>query len=334
MTLTNNSTTDADIHTFQKSSAAVTHQWKLTNAMTTDPVTAASIEVTVAAGATGTVARELRPSSPGGGGGGGGGTPSYTVTFNSNGGSAVTSQSVTYNNKVTKPADPTKEGFTFAGWYTDSALTNAYDFSKNVTGGFTLYAKWTEKVVTPKPFPFVDVSQNAWYYSDVKTAWEQGLVDGTSATTFAPNDNLTYAEAVKLAACMHQLYTTGKVTLENRENGPWYQTYVDYAKANGIISGDFDWNAPATRAEYMAILAKALPDEAYEVINTIADGAIPDVPMTHPQAAAIYRLYRAGIVQGLDGAHNCNPGAYITRAEVAAILTRMMNPDARIMFSI
>ena len=260
----------------------------------------------------------------------GGGTTYYTVTFNSNGGSVVASQSVALNGKAAKPADPTKAGFTFAGWYTDTALTAAYDFNKAVTSSFTLYAKWT--AVAPKPFPFTDVPQSAWYYNDVKTAWELGLIDGTTATTFSPNNSLTYAEAVKLAACMHQLYMTGAVSLTN--GNPWYQSYVDYAKGNGIINKDYNWTAPATRADYIEIFANALPAEAYKVINTIADGAIPDVAMTHAKAAAIYKMYRAGIVQGVDAAHNCLPEATIRRCEVAAIVNRMMNESARIKFSI
>ena len=48
-----------------------------------------------------------------------------------------------------------------------------------------------------------------WFYNDVKTAVELGLVNGRSETTYAPSDNLTYAEAIKLAACMNQLYTKG-----------------------------------------------------------------------------------------------------------------------------
>ena len=185
-----------------------------------------------------------------------------------------------------------------------------------------------------KPFPFTDVPGNAWYYGDVKTAWETRLIDGVTDTLFKPKDNLTYAQAVKLAACMHQLYATGSVTLANGSPA-WYQSYVDYAKTNGIINKDYNWGGSvfATRAGYMEIFANALPPEALAEKNMINDGAIPDVPMSHPQAAAIYKLYRAGILEGVDGAHNCNPGANITRDEVSAILTRMMNPEKRKGFS-
>ena len=97
--------------------------------------------------------------------------------------------------------------------------------------------------------PFVDVAPDAWYCSDVTNAYEMGLINGKTATNFAPNDNLTYAEAVKLAACMHQRYLYGSVTLTN--GNPWYQSYVDYCKGAGIITKDYNWDQPATRAGYM-----------------------------------------------------------------------------------
>ena len=74
----------------------------------------------------------------------------YTVTFNSNGGSEVKAQEVENGKTVAKPTDPTRDGYTFGGWYTDSALTKEYDFKTVVTGNLTLYAKWNkaEEVVT------------------------------------------------------------------------------------------------------------------------------------------------------------------------------------------
>ena len=67
---------------------------------------------------------------------------SYKVSFDSNGGSSVAAQSVNYNTSVSKPADPSMTGYTFAGWFTDKDGKNAYDFSSKVTGDITLYAKW------------------------------------------------------------------------------------------------------------------------------------------------------------------------------------------------
>lgn len=66
-----------------------------------------------------------------------------SVTFNSNGGSAVASQTVVSGSTATQPSNPTKAGFTFAGWYTDTGLTNAFAFTTAITANTVLYAKWT-----------------------------------------------------------------------------------------------------------------------------------------------------------------------------------------------
>ena len=77
--------------------------------------------------------------------GGSGSTKRYTVSFNTNGGNKITSQTVAKNNSVKEPTAPIKENFEFAGWYTDKELTTKYDFTEEVTKSFTLYAKWTEQ---------------------------------------------------------------------------------------------------------------------------------------------------------------------------------------------
>ncbi len=67
----------------------------------------------------------------------------YTVTFNTNGGSAIAAVKIESGKNVTKPNNPTKKGYTFAGWYTDSGLKNTFDFNSKITADITLYAKWT-----------------------------------------------------------------------------------------------------------------------------------------------------------------------------------------------
>ena len=71
----------------------------------------------------------------------------YTVTFDSNGGSKVSSQTVTEGSKATKPTNPTRSGYTFAGWELDG---KTYDFNTKVTKDITLKAKWTQKKYTIK----------------------------------------------------------------------------------------------------------------------------------------------------------------------------------------
>lgn len=73
----------------------------------------------------------------------------HRVKFDTQGGSSVNGQTPASGSTVTKPTDPTREGYTFAGWYTDEACTKAYDFSVAVTADITLYAKWIKNAVAP-----------------------------------------------------------------------------------------------------------------------------------------------------------------------------------------
>ncbi|MBQ2741696.1 MAG: S-layer homology domain-containing protein [Oscillospiraceae bacterium] len=180
--------------------------------------------------------------------------------------------------------------------------------------------------------PFADVPKTAWYHDDIVAAASLNLINGKTADRFAPDDNLTYAEAAKLAACMNQLSTEGKVTLKN--GNPWYQTYVDYCKEHKIISKDYNWTQKATRAGYVEIFANALTDEALKAINDVRDAAIPDVPADASYAPAVYKMYRAGIIQGVDLEYNFKPNANIKRGEVATILIRMMNEEVRVEFDL
>ncbi len=71
------------------------------------------------------------------------------VSFSAGEGSKVDFQTTAANGSITKPADPTREGYTFAGWYTDEAYTEEYKFDAAVTADMTLYAKWVKNAVNP-----------------------------------------------------------------------------------------------------------------------------------------------------------------------------------------
>jgi len=175
---------------------------------------------------------------------------------------------------------------------------------------------------------FTDVSPSAWYYNNVVNAYELGLMKGSSTTTFNANGNITIAESIALACRLHSTYyDNGKVF---KQGSTWYQVYVSYALANGIIDKQYgDYNKKATRAEFAEILAGALPDEALTDINTVVDGGIPDVSMSASYQSAVYKLYRAGILTGNDAKGTFAPASYIARSAVAAIVTRMADSSLR-----
>ena len=87
----------------------------------------------------------------------------FDVVFNTNEGSDIASQKVKYGAAATKPADPTRTGFTFKGWFADVELKTPYDFSTEVKAETTIYAKW-EKIETQDPSTVEDpatTSENA-----------------------------------------------------------------------------------------------------------------------------------------------------------------------------
>ena len=180
---------------------------------------------------------------------------------------------------------------------------------------------------------FNDIPRDAWYYSDVVGVFERGIMGGKGAGLFDPAGRLTIAETITIAATLHKGYHTGSMEFET--GTPWYAPYYDYALRNGIPVGVYrNLNAWATRADFALIIAGALPREALTPINNIADGAIPDVAESYSYGAAVYRLYRAGVLAGSDGEGTFFPGRTISRAETAAIILRAVNADTRVSLSL
>lgn len=210
----------------------------------------------------------------------------------------------------------------------------------NVVEDAVIYYSASATIQAVPTSPFTDVSTKSWYFSDVVAAYERGLVNGITATTYEPDSLLRIGQAIKLAACMHQLYHEGQVTIEQVSGNGWYIPYVEYALSKGIISGEFDdYNADITRQQFISIFYNALPESEYAAINEIADGAIGDVDMSADWAAMVYAFYRAGILTGYTDSpqyadHDFGPDSFISRAEVATIMNRMFDASARKTFSI
>lgn len=187
-----------------------------------------------------------------------------------------------------------------------------------------------KKVNTYAPGTFTDVPEDQWYTSNVKSAYERNLVAGTSTTTFSPNSNISVVATITLAARIHSIYMTGKA--EFQQSTPWYQSYVDYAMENGIISaGQFsDYNANITRRNFVGIMCHAMPAEEFRQINAVERDSIPDVPEDTPYSDEIYTFYKAGISVGNDKVGTFAPETPILRSAAATLVTRMVDPSLRI----
>ena len=256
----------------------------------------------------------------------------YTVTFDTNGGSSVTKQTVVSGDKAVKPADPTKDGYEFAGWYTDSGLTKAYDFSSKVTGSITLYAKWTEAEDDQpvQEVTFSDVPSDAWYAEYVSYLAGKGIVNGKTENTFAPDAQITRAEFVKIIAGVAGADVSGSAAsgFSDVASDAWYAPYVAWGVKNGIINGTsattFNPNGNITR-EDMATIIKRYTDFAKFTLptDTAAADFSDSAQISSYAADAVKAMRQANIING-KGDNTFAPKDNATRAEACKMLTVLM----------
>ena len=177
---------------------------------------------------------------------------------------------------------------------------------------------------------FYDVATSSWYRDNVASAYEYGLMNGNGNGTFAPLGNISIAEAITAASRLYGIYHYSSTPLFEDVDGLWYEPYVNYAQESGITQSNYaSYTVPATRAEFAKILAASIDPVDFQEINYIDDGAIPDVDMDSDYADAVYMLYRAGILTGSDSSGAYKPDSTITRAEAAALITRIVDPGLR-----
>lgn len=177
---------------------------------------------------------------------------------------------------------------------------------------------------------FGDVDEKAWYFSDMRGAYEMGLINGSGEGKMNPGGTLTLAEAITLGCNVCHTYRGDDYT---PGGSPWYQNAVDYAKKNYLIpsEGYSDYTVPAMRAEVARIFANSIFPADLARINHIA--WIPDVGSNTIYRTQVYALYNAGVLAGSTGG-SFRPGANITRAETAAIMNRLVDPSKRVKFSL
>lgn len=264
----------------------------------------------------------------------GGGSAVYTVKFETNGGNTIKSQSLNKNATVTKPSDPTKDGYTFAGWYTDKELTKEYNFSEKVTSGFTLYAKWTESEKeaannkNDKPLTaFADVEPGSWYEEAVVYATKKNLFKGVSDTEFAPNSEMTRAMLVTVLYRLENPKENEKThRFADVADEAWYAEAVNWAAENGVINGvsetAFAPNDNITREQMAAIIYRYAKLKGYdtEEISELSD--FTDTDKISPYALdAVKWANAAKLINGISET-SISPKTTATRAQVAEILMR------------
>ena len=337
----------------------------------------------------------------------------YTVTFDANGhGTAPEAQTVEEGETATEPGKPTASGYTFGGWYTDSACKTKYDFSTPVTEDITLYAKWTKKssggsggggyvstyaitvedakngdvtvshkstykgatvTVTVDPdkgysletltvtdkngkeielnnkgdgkytfkMPgskvtvkatfmddntmlnfFVDVPADAYYYDAVLWAVKEGITNGTSATTFSPDNPCTRAQmATFLWRAAGSPEPVGKTCIfTDVPADAYYAKAVQWAYeqkiTNGTSATTFSPDETCTRAQMATFLCRVADGEP------VSDSVIfNDVKADKYYAKSVQWAYEQKITVGTS-ATTFSPDDPCTRAQMVTFLYR------------
>ena len=183
-------------------------------------------------------------------------------------------------------------------------------------------------------YGFLDADESAWYGSQqqgvIKSVVQLGIMNGYTDGTFHPIGNITLSEAIKMAAVVHATCNNQTISFSASDGGKWYDAYLNYCVKNRIVSSDeySSLDAYATRAQIAHIFAKATSD--FAVVNDIDYDYISDVSERSEYADEILALYRAGILTGDERTRAFRPSDTITRAEAAAIISRVALPTTRI----
>ncbi len=179
-------------------------------------------------------------------------------------------------------------------------------------------------VNTDTKFPqFADLGEASWAKAAINALYMEGIIDGVSDTEFAPLQNVTREQFVKLVVVAFDLYdpfAASKFT--DVEKGAWYESYVASATNAGIINGvnsaEFGVGQDLTREQMAAILKRAMDKAGIEIngynttrfsdASTISDYALGDV----------MALTKAGIINGIDGTFS--PKLTANRAMAAQVI--------------
>lgn len=176
---------------------------------------------------------------------------------------------------------------------------------------------------------FSDVPETAWYAASVKTVCEYGLMQGIGEGKFKPNGYVTMAESVALMSRLYDIYQGGDGTFE--PSFPWFIAYDNYAATHDLdsfgFSGDSDfWSDCPTRELFIDLVSQSIPMSEFQIINDVCTTE----PTGNDFTDRLMRLFNAGIITGKSNGTGFDGGSTITRAEVATVLTRMIEPSFRV----
>ncbi len=282
-------------------------------------------------------------------------TDSYTVSFQANGGTPILSQTITSGETATKPSNPTKEGFTFDGWYTDSDLTDLFDFNTAITKNLTLCAKWTENSGGDTEDENTggdaedDDSEGSTEDDNSGNTEDDTTTDGNTTTT---TPNSSGGSSSTSGSSSSTSGNTGSSTdtdsdeeveedTEEEEStdvtyfnlpiinnmttstfsdlntGAWYYDAVSYVYNRGLMSGTGNGNFSPEMNTNRAMIVQVLYNIAGQ--PTATGTTFSDVPSDAWYAKAVSWASAVGVASGI-GDNQFNPNGDMTREQLVVML--------------
>ena len=269
---------------------------------------------------------------------------SFTVTFDSQGGSNVASQTVKRGEKVEQPSDPTRSGYSFQGWYEEAECKNAWNFSTDtVTRNTTLYADWSKKSsggssssttykitasadangsITPSGNTYVNRGSDKTFTitADKNYVVKDVFVDGKSVGAVSKY----VFEDVRATHTIRATFARKGAVADPDDTGVSAkldtENHMKYMV--GYPDGTFGPSRNMTRAEVAQMFYNLLLDK-----KTSGNVRFTDVKDDAWYATAVRTLAGMGVINGY-GDGRFQPGKSITRAEFTAMSMRFAKSDA------
>lgn len=155
--------------------------------------------------------------------------------------------------------------------------------------------------------PFKDVKTTAWYFDPMIHLYESGIINGTSATTYAPNDTLTWAAALKLL-----LVSNGDLKAADATGADWSKNAIAKAAELGLVAADLDGTKAISRLEFCQVAAK---------LNKLAESKT-ESKFTDCTDGYVMALVDAKVISGMTET-TFEPAASLTRAQIAKIIYQL-----------
>ena len=273
-----------------------------------------------------------------GGSSSGGGVTTYAITVQETGHGTVTvsPKNAAKGKTVTITATP-GAGCELSSLTVTDSKGNEIDLTDEGGGVYTftmpgsrvsIKAAFAARQPEPEPLPFTDVAETAWYADAVRYVYENGLMNGVSATDFDPDGTMNRAMLVTI---LHRQAggpsASAGMQFADVAAGEWYTEAVRWAAAEGIVTGvtetAFAPDAPITREQFATILYRYAQKTGADVsvgedTNILSYADAMDI--SEYAVPAMQWACGAGVMQGSGG--NLSPQGQATRAEAAAMLMR------------